>query len=273
MAKGTKKVKGAKSALSIPELRRSFEHIEEFSRRLVDQLLHKKITRAAAVNEYAKEWRRVFHRSLPTSSAEASIDFALSVKPARPTRRGKSKQHGGGPAPVGAVVGGQQPGIYAAPTLPGQVDAAGYTLHAQVPNYVTSGFDATTWRDSHQVLCGIENSTAQVPATLGSNAVTMKGGGRQKTSKAHFLPKQGLKRTRKQRGGNAPLALAVRPVEATNPTTVAYDAQMIAKGQVPAASPDVTDPAFTYKSGNAVVPDLKPISAIDRNMSQDITSV
>lgn len=262
MAKGTKKAKGAKSALSIPELRRSFEHIEEFSRRLVDQLVHKKITRSAAVAEYSKEWRRVFHRALPASSAEASIDFALSVKPARHTKKQGKMHMRGGAVPVEAVVGGQQPGIYAAPTLPGQTGEGGYTLHAQVPNYVMSGFDATTWRDSHQVLCGTENSTAQVPANMGSNAVTIKGGSR-----------KGLKRTKKQRGGNAPLALAFRPIEATNPSTVAYDAQMAWKGGPAPASPDTTDPAFTYKSGNAVVPDLKPISAIDRNMSTDITSV
>jgi hypothetical protein len=83
---------------------------------------------------------------------------------------------------------------------------------------------------------------------------------------------KGLKRTRKQRGGNAPLALAFRPIEATNPTSAAYDAQMIFKGQVPAPSPDVTSPAFVYKSGNVVVPDLKPISAIERDTSADITS-
>jgi hypothetical protein len=257
MAKGTKKMKGSKSALSIPELRRGFEHIEEYSRRLVDMLVHKKITRAAAVADYSKEWRRIFHRSLPASSAEASIDFAMSAKPARHTKKHIKGQRGGA-APINWDT---QPGIYSAPTLPGQVSPGGYTLHAQVPNYVESGFDATTWKDSHQVLCGTENSTAQVPATLGSNAV-MKGGGSRK----------GLKRTRKQRGGNAPLALAFRPIDATNPTTAAYDGQMIAKGQVPGPSPDVTDPAFTYKSENAVVPDLKPISAIDRNMSADITS-
>ena len=262
MAKGTKKAKGAKTALSIPELRRGFEHIEEFARRLVDQLVHKKINRDAAIADYSKEWRRVFHRSLPASSAEASIDFAMSAKPARHTKKHGRMHMKGGAAPVSAIVGGQQPGIYSAPTLPGQVGAAGYTLHAQVPNYVESGFDALTWKDSHQSLCGTENSTAQVPANLGSNAVTMKGGAK------------GLKRTRrKQRGGNAPLALAFRPMDATNPTSVAYDAQMTFKGQVPGASPDTTDPAFTYKSGNAVVPDLKPISAIDRNMSADITGV
>jgi hypothetical protein len=262
MAKGTKKVKGAKSALSIPELRRGFEHIEEYSRRLVDQLVHKKITRAAAVADYAKEWRRVFHRALPAASAEASIDFAMSAKPARPTRKGHKQR--GGMAPVGDVMGGQQPGIYAAPTLPGQVSPGGYTLHAQVPNYVESGFDALMPRDSHQVLCGTENSTPQIPATLGSNSVsTMKGGSKPK----------GLKRTRKQRGGNASLALAFRPLGATNPTSVGYDAQMAWKGGPAPASPDTTDPAFTYKSANAVIPDLKNIGAIDRDMSADVISV
>jgi hypothetical protein len=267
MAKGTKKLKGAKSALSIPELRRGFEHIEEYSRRLVDQLVHKKITRAAAVADYSKEWRRVFHRALPAASAEASIDFAMSAKPARHT---KKRGQRGGAAPVEAVMGGQQPGIYAAPTLPGQVSPGGYTLYDQVPNWVQSGFNGVTWNDSHQVLCGIENSTPKLPADLGSNAVSassMKGGGAQSRT-----PK-GLKRTRKQRGGNASLALAFRPLEATNPTSVGYDAQMAWKGGPAPASPDTTDPAFAYRSASAVIPDIKNLGAIDRNMSADVSSV
>ena len=124
--KGTRK-SSKSSALSIPELRRGFEHIEEVARRLVASVAAKKMTKAAAITEYAKEWKRIFHRTLPSKSAEASIEFAMTVR-SGPTRKRLQR---GGQAPIDF---GLQPGIYSAPTLPGQVDAGGYTLHAQVPN-------------------------------------------------------------------------------------------------------------------------------------------
>ncbi len=289
--KGTRK-SGKSAALSIPELRRGFEHIEEVARRLVASVGAKKMTKAAAISDYAKEWKRIFHRTLPSKSAEASIDFAMTAR-SGPTRR----RQRGGMAPVDF---GQQPGIYSAPTLPGQVDAGGYTLHAQVPNYVSSGvaFNGVTWQDSHQALCGKEDTTPAISASMGSNAV-MKGGGlaedqglmHQETSlpgSAGALFIKGGRRTRNlasaknrkglafarktMRGGNAPLAAAFRPFSAENPTSVANDAQTAWKGMPLPASPSPADPAWNYQASNVKAADFGGIDVINRVMSSDVTS-
>lgn len=269
--------KGA--ALSIPELRRGFEHIEEVARRLVASVAAKKMTKAAAISEYAKEWKRNFHRSLPVKSAEASIDFAMTVRSGPTRRRGQS----GGMAPIDH---GQQPGIYSAPTLPGQVDAGGYTLHAQVPNYVSSGvaFNGVTPEDSHQMLCGKEDTTPIISAAMGSNAV-MKGGGPVDNQQETSLPgsagalfikggtRAGRKtRRRKQFGGNAPLAVAFRPFSAENPTSVVNDIQTSFKGMPLPASPSPADQIWSYQANNVKAADFSGIDVINRVMSSDVSS-
>lgn len=295
--KGTRKT-GKSAALTIPELRRGFEHVEEVARRLVASVGAKKMTKAAAITEYAKEWKRVFHRTLPAKSAEASIDFAITSRSSRPTRRGQR----GGAAPIDY---GQQPGIYSAPTLPGQVSDGGYTLNAQVPNYVSSGvaFNGVTWQDSHQASCGKEDTTPAISANMGSNAV-MKGGGcgpaedqglmQQETSLpgsagALFIKGGGMEApigakrrsrnrkglafaTRKQHGGNAPLAAAFRPFSAENPTSVANDVQTAFKGMPLPASPSPADPAWTYQASNVKPADFSGVDVINRVMSSDVSS-
>lgn len=258
MAKGRTR-KTRKSVMTIPELRRGFEHIEVFAAQLATAVLAKKKSISDASDEYAKEWKRTFHRVLPAKSARASVELAMTHVPRKAGRAMK-----GGMAPVNGT--DTQPGIYAAPTLPGQVDAGGYTLYAQVPNYVQSGFNAVTWQPSHQTLCGIENTTPLLAKDLGSNAVSppgsngalaIRGGGR----------RRGTRRTRKQKGGNASLAFAFRPILATNPTTISHDAQMAWKGLPPPASPDPTDPAFTYKMTNVPnVSDIMAMGPITRNI-------
>jgi len=287
MSRKTRKTTKGK-VISIPELRRGFEHIETFAQRLVSSVAAKKMTKAAAINEYAKEWKRIFHRTLPAKSAEASIDFAMTVRPSAARRRTMK----GGTAPIDY---GQQPGIYSAPTLPGQVDAGGYTLHAQVPNYVSSGlaFNGVTPEDSHQVLCGKENTTPAIAANMGSNLV-QKGGascveeGQGLMKEQLSLPgsagalfikggtrksRRGLSsRSRKQRGGAAALALAFRPFSAENPTSVANDMQAAWKGMPLPASPSPADPAWNYNAGNVKPADFSGLDAIDRVMTSDVSS-
>lgn len=293
MARKTRKISKGK-VISIPELRRGFEHIETFAQRLVASMSAKKMTKAAAINEYAKEWKRVFHRSLPAKSAEASIDFAMTVRPVANRRRTMK----GGMAPIDF---GQQPGIYSAPTLPGQVDAGGYTLHAQVPNYVSSGmaFNAVTPNDSHQVLCGKEDTTPAIAANMGSNNV-MKGGSLEQKGGGCVAEGQGLMKgelslpgsagalfikggtrksrkglafaSRKQRGGSAALALAFRPLSAENPTSVGNDIQTAWKGMPLPASPSPSDPAWTYQASNVKPADFSGLEAIDRVMTSDVSS-
>jgi hypothetical protein len=286
MARGTRKSSKGK-IITIPELRRGFEHIEEVARRLVAAIGAKKMTKSAAIAEYAKEWKKVFHRTLPSKSAEASIDFAMTVRPATRKSRGTMR---GGAAPLDH---GLQPGIYSAPTLPGQVDAGGYTLHAQVPNYVSSGlaFNGVTPTDSHQALCGKENTTPLIAADMGSNIIQKGGsqglmhgdvslpgsagalfikGGAAKTRKG--LAFASRKSSRKQRGGAATLAAAFRPLSAENPTTVGNDIQTAWKGMPLPASPSPADPAWSYQAANMKAPDFSGLEAIDRVMTSDVSS-
>lgn len=279
MAHKTRKSRKS-SVMTIPELRRGFEHIETFAQQLATAVLAKKKSMADASDEYAKEWKRTFHRVLPAKSARASVELALAHAPRKGLRAMK-----GGMAPVSAT--DTQPGIYSAPTLPGQVDAGGYTLYAQVPNYVQSGFNAVTWQPSHQTLCGIENTTPMLAANLGSNAVSpagsagalaIRGGGRRRATRRTKRNVQSEARNaqsearnaqsaRKQKGGNASLALAFRPIIATNPTTISHDAQMAWKGLPPPASPDPTDPAFNYKMSSVPnVTDIMAMGPITRNI-------
>lgn len=262
-AKHKTRKSGRKSAMTIPELRRGFEHIEAFAAQLAAAVLTKKKSISDASVEYSKEWKRTFHRVLPAKSARASVELAMAHVP----RKGRAMK--GGMAPVNGT--DTQPGIYAAPTLPGQVDAGGYTLYAQVPAYVQGGFNGVTWQPSHQTLCGIENSTPMLAKDLGSNAVsppgsngalTIRGGRRRST------------RRRGQKGGNAPLAVAFRPFFATNPTSIGHDVQTAWKGMPPPASPDPTDPAFAYKMNDiGTIKDITALGPITRNIpTVDITT-
>ncbi len=277
--KHTRKAKGKKGVLSIPELRRSFEHIETFGRKCAHDVMKKKMSKSSAAEAYAKEWKRTFGRTLPAKSALSYIEHLLSVG----MRGGSSERSGsqtGGMAPVGWS--DTQPGVYAAPTLPGQTDAAGYTAYGSFPNYVEKGFDAMMWKDGLASTCGKQDSFPMPAADLGNNAVTpngaipvgsttymkpgMAGGRRRRTRK-------GSRSRRNQTGGAAFLAAAFRPFDATNPTGVSYDMTTQFKGMGVPASPDPTQPAFQYNSNFVKTPDFGNISAINRDLYKaDITS-
>lgn len=256
--------KGSKAAMSIPALRQSFEHMESMAVSLAANVAAKKMTRAAATSAYAKEWKRVFHRDLPSKSASAALDYSLSV---RPMRRRTMK---GGMAPVGWTTVPQQ----TAPALPGQMPASGYVAPPNVLPYVSSGFDAVTWKDSLSTGCvGGGNPYPAPYADIGSNAVVPAGaGGANSVAGSQKGGKRRGLRTRKQRGGSAFLAAAFRPILSENPTTVGGDMQTAWRGQPPAASPSPTDPSFSYRYNGAPVADIN-MGALNFVGTKHITSV
>lgn len=299
MARKTRKSSGKrKSAMSIPELRRSFESIESIGRKLAAEVHAKKLSKSSAVTAYAKEWKRIFGRPFPHKNALAAIEHAMSMK----------KQHGGGPglplapltgggadmtplqemaAKTGSMVGGSapvswsglQPGNYVAPALPGQVTPAGYQANGSFLPYVEKGFDVGVPQVALASQCGNQPSFPMPAANLGSNAVTpagatpigsttyMKGGRRGRNSR------KGLTR-RRMRGGAASLAMAFRPLDSSNPSGALYDQVASFKGIAPPASPDPTQPAASYQAGNIKVPDFGAIGAIGRDIPKaDVTSV
>jgi cysteinyl-tRNA synthetase len=65
----TRKHKG--SVMTIPQLRKAFDHMESFTLALVQQQKDKKKCRKA----FQEEWMKVFHRSIDEKAADAYLQF------------------------------------------------------------------------------------------------------------------------------------------------------------------------------------------------------
>lgn len=155
MVRKTKRVsKTAKAtkakAITVPELRRAFEHIHTF--------LHKGSSNQA----FRKEWKKVFGTELSEKAAADYLAFVEADKSKK--QKQKHKQHGGGqimsPAPLGYDMTN--------PGTPSQVPS--------VPAYVAGGMAPPA--DSVYASCG-ENKFLPPAASMGSNQV---GGKRQRRS-------------------------------------------------------------------------------------------
>ena len=72
MTRKTRKQKKPKGIFSIPELRRSFEYIEEY----VDNKIQSKEQKEKIVKDLKKEWKKTFLKDLDKKSAE-SFDLCL----------------------------------------------------------------------------------------------------------------------------------------------------------------------------------------------------
>ena len=185
---------------------------------------------AARRRAFQKEWLKVFKRPVDNKAADAYLLFE-----AKKGKKGTRKQKGGssplGGAPLDYTMG------------PGLTQTQGQ--YGSFPAYVDSGFDSYATKfnqDSITAQCGQVDTTPKLPANMGSNQVSQKGGKRSR-------------KLRKQMGGFPTLAefgsaLSFRPLLATNPTTALYDAQMSSKGlPLPASpSPNTANPPYmAYK--------------------------
>jgi hypothetical protein len=272
------KTKSKSGIKSIPELRRAFEHIEPFAHKLAAQVHSKKLTKSAASESYAKEWKKVFGRPMKSKSAQVSIEHYMSLGKQRGgeaellnSASGVPSQRGGA-APINWS--DTQPGVYSAPTLPGQIDAAGYTAYGSFLPYVEKGFSVGIPADGLAATCDGKNSWPMPAADIGNNQVPPKGD-IPLGATTYIKPQAGgkrVKRTRKQKGGTAMLAAAFRPFDATNPTSATHDAMMSFKGQGLPASPDPSDPSWSYRTANVQAPAIGAISAINRNLMTDVNA-
>lgn len=211
--------KHSKSTLTIPQLRKSFDHIDSW----VESHVTKKSVKSL-VPAFQEEWEKTFHREVDAKAAEAYLSLKSRTKP-RLTK--KRSQSGGSTALAGAPLDyTTRQGVYG--------------VYGNFPAYVSSGlnFYNSIWQDSLTANCGKENITPNIPASMGSNEV-QKGGKSRRHRKAHS-------KTRKQRGGapqfisNAASVTDVminRPFPAASPPSAAYAVQMSLKG-VTAGVPD-----------------------------------
>jgi hypothetical protein len=235
-----KNKKGAAGIYSIPELRRSFEHIEEF----VDKKIAAKDGRERIAVDLRKEWQKVFMKDLDKKSAEAFVDSAMEKHHSQ--RRRRTLKRSGGAAPV---LSDTRPGLYLAP---GQIpDAQGHlplssggkSNFGSYVQYVDKGFWNPEPAISYDPVPGQTHYVTAPPRGMGTNDVhfSAKGGARRKG------------RTLRKRGGSLGATLSqafTRPIPSSVPPDVLQDAQDMWYGKDVGPSPDQVQRSPTYQLGS-----------------------
>jgi hypothetical protein len=254
----SKKIKGV---YSIPELRRSFEHIEEY----VDQKIALRESKEKLIKDLRKEWSKVFFKELDKKSADAFISERMTKR--HPSRHRTHRKRGG----AGAQLANTYTPIAGAPNdyttrqgmylAPGQIpDKAGHlplsdgskSNFGSYTQYVSKGFGVSIPEPGQPFdQFGIPGQTrfpTSTPVGMGDNTV-------------HFASKGGSRRSRKVRRGGAMGALLsqafTRPIPSDAPPGVLQDMQDMWHGKQLGPSPDQVQRGVDYKLGS-VYP--KPIS-------------
>ena len=237
------KTRKQKGVMTIPELRRAFDHMETFTAILIRKGGDADDRRKA----FQAEWKRVFHRAVDDKAADAYLAFESKKHKKSSTR----KMRGGSVLDVNPLAGA--PLDYATrPGLPGP--------YGVFPAYVNSGLNMydTINQDSLTATCG-QDITPKIAEDMGSNQV-QKGGKRRSSSrrqsKSKRATRRGSRRVRKQMGGFPTMSefvqgLTFRPFSASVPTTSFYDGTMAFKAQPLPLSPTAATgypPFLPYKA-------------------------
>jgi hypothetical protein len=234
------KSKKHKGVYSIPELRRSFEHIEEF----VDEKIRTHVSKDSIVKDLRKEWSHVFLKDLDKKSAEAFVQNRMTkVK----SSHRRTLRHKGG---AGAQLANTATPIAGAPNdyttrqgiylAPGQIpDKAGHlplsdggkSTFGSFVQYVSKGFWNPEPGQSYDPVQGQTRFPVSTPVGMGDNRV-------------HFAAKGGKRKTRRlrRRGG------AAMPIVSSSPASVVADMTDMWYGKPVGPSPDQVQrvPNFAY---------------------------
>jgi len=235
--------KKSKGIYSIPELRRSFEHIESY---INGKIAHKE-SKEKLVKDLRKEWSKVFFKDLDKKSADSFVSDRLSKKHKRRTLKGGAAAIAG--APLDYIT---RQGIYLAP---GQIpdirghlplsDGSTSSYGSFVP-YVDKGFWNPEPGRSYDPVQGQTRFPTSVPAGMGSN-LFQKGGKRQIRQ---------ARKTRRRGGGliqNISTLLSqvgTHPASASVPSTIFKDGQDMWYGKSVGSSPDQVQRGLEYKVGS-----------------------
>jgi len=125
-SKSTSKKGRTASILTIPQLRKAFDHMDKVVEGLRKVAKH---SFSDAVVAYREEWRKTFKRDLPPADAAAYLKFRYGMKSTRSMTR-RAKTRGGG---LGAALAG-------AP-LDYQTRAGVEGVYGNFPAYQTQGLD------------------------------------------------------------------------------------------------------------------------------------
>jgi hypothetical protein len=241
--------KKAKGVYSIPELRRSFEHIEQY----INEKIALKKSKDELVKDLKKEWSRVFLKELDKKSAEAFVTDRLSKK--HSSRHRTVRRHGGAgaqlPNTATPIAGAPndyttRAGIYLAP---GQIPtSAGHlplsdgskSSFGSYVQYVDKGFWNPEPGQSYDPVPG-QPPWPVPPAGMGTNTV-------------HFGAKGGKRKSRKLRRGGGVIGATLsqaftHPISASAPPSILQDAQDSWYGKSVGPSPDQVQRSVNYQVG------------------------
>jgi hypothetical protein len=232
----------ASAALTIPQLRKSFEHIEKFVQKKVLHMSEKEGLKA-----FCKEWKKTFG----TISEESAKDYLQYMRSHNKTQKG------------GAVTVLSPAGLGYEMSQPSGLGVA----NPSYPAYLSGGFLPPPM-DSVAATCGKPSAFLPPAADTGSNAwVPMKGGGRSRSrriSKKHKSQQQQNKQA--QRGGSLGTVLSeflTRPFGMGSPPTMLQDVGHRLSGQAGLASPrpeintiSFTQPPTVFNASIGAVPRL-----------------
>ena len=222
----TQKAKRQNAVMTIPQLRKAFEHVETFVE------IHCQKPKGELVRLFQQEWKKTFRKEITTQDSEAYVEHALGEIA---TKNPKHRKHSGGAQAIAGapVYGGEtRPGVYISPG----VDGGSY---AQVPAYVDKGFWNPSIGRTYDPVPGQTTYPVYPPANMGSNAA-MKGGTRKRRGK-------------NQNGGGIAEAIGqfigMRPIFSMNPpTNILDDATTAYMAKPGPQSPDPSQTRTPYMS-------------------------
>jgi hypothetical protein len=229
----------AAAALTIPQLRKSFEHIEKFVK---TKVLH--MSEKEGLKAFCKEWKKTFGEI----SEESAKDYLEYMRSQNKTQKG------------GAVT------VLSPANLSYEMSQPSGP-NASYPAYLSGGFLPPPM-DSVAATCGKPNAFLPPAADTGSNEwAPMKGGGRRarRVSKKHKKEHKS-EHQQKQTGGSLGTALSeflTRPFGMGSPPTMLQDVGHRLSGQTGLASPrpeintlSFTQPPTVFNASIGAVPRL-----------------
>jgi hypothetical protein len=225
--------------MSIPELRKSLNHIRGYAERLIKSG-GGSVTKEKA-REFASEWKKTFGKTMSVKAAEGYLTF-LKCSSQTQKKLGRTRKLRGG-AQSTLLTGAPM----AYETRPGTDIPYGNFL-----KYVNEGF----WNPEPAIQADCGKQTGLLPfATTGSNK--MNGGGFLSAITAPI--------------NNFAQAITTRPFVAINPPSVGQDAQTTWKGQPLGPGPNSYDVGYKYQTlpGSRVT--VLTSDVYDRDLTRDIT--
>lgn len=236
--------KHTKTSMSIPQLRKAFDHIESYTNSLLRRESDPKKRRKA----FQQEWSRVFHRSIDEKAADAYLQFEGK----KGKRKGTRKQKGGAALAGAPLDSSTRPGIYG--------------VYGEFPEYISGGFSFGNAINKMGIQEGCNSAAEaakfQAPYTgFGAPSLAGQKGG-----------KRGKTRGRKMRGGAPSLSefaasASFRPLESSNPASALYQGMMEIKGAAPypSALANTATPPYVAMKPSVIAP---TVGAINRDLTE-----